>query len=130
MKEAQHRPLVYLACPYSHQDRDVRVRRFESANRAAGALMGRGLIVFSPISHTHPVAEQCELPKGWEFWEQFDRAYLGCCHSLYVLCIEGWRESVGVNAEIKIADELGLEVLWTNERGDVCDDPIFAEHAE
>lgn len=127
MEIPSNRPLAYLACPYSHPDRSVRVSRFEAANRATAALMDRGLVVFSPISHTHPVAEQCELPKGWDFWEQFDRAYLSVCHSIYVLCIDGWRESVGVTAELKIAEELGLEVWFTNERGDCCEDPIWAE---
>jgi len=104
------RTLTYLAVPYSHADPAIRAARFKAANAAAGLLMQGGAIVFSPISHTHPIAEECDLPKGWEFWHAFDRAYLACSKRVVVLCIEGWRESVGVSAEIKIAEEMGVPV--------------------
>jgi hypothetical protein len=104
------RQLTYLAVPYSHPDPAIRLARFKAANIAAGALMQQGEIVFSPISHTHPIAEECELPKGWEFWQAFDRAYLAQSRRLVVLCIDGWQESVGVSAEILIAKEMGLPV--------------------
>lgn len=106
------RLLTYLACPYSHPDASVRGDRFKEANRAAGLLMKRGDLVFSPISHTHPIAEECDLPKGWDFWQAFDRAYLSASRLLVVLCIAGWRESVGVQAEIAIARELGVPVEY------------------
>lgn len=104
------RTLTYLAVPYSHPDSDVRVMRFNAANKAAGILMRRGDVVFSPISHTHPIAEECDLPKGWEFWESFDRAYLAASRLLVILCIDGWQESTGVRAEFKIATEMGIPV--------------------
>jgi hypothetical protein len=104
-------PLVYLACPYSHPEASVRAARFRAANIAAGALMRQGLNVFSPISHTHPIAVDCELPTGFDFWEQYDRAFLSCCSALYVLKIDGWEQSKGVQTEIRIAKELGLSIL-------------------
>lgn len=104
------RKLTYLAVPYSHPDRDVRLSRFKAANIAASLLMKRGDIVFSPISHTHPIAEEADLPKGWEFWEAFDRAYLEHSRKLVILCIDGWQESVGVNAEFVIARDAGLPI--------------------
>jgi hypothetical protein len=107
-----YRTLTYLAVPYSHPDRAVRIARFVAANKAAGVLMRNGDVVFSPISHTHPIAEDCELPKGWDFWQSFDRAYLAASKRVVVLCIEGWSESVGVQAEIKIAEEMGIPVEY------------------
>lgn len=106
------RRLTYLACPYSHPERSVRVERFEAANNAAGLLMARGYLVFSPLSHTHPIAEHHDLPKGWDYWEQFDRAYLAASRLVVVLCIDGWRESKGVTAEITIAEEMGIPVHY------------------
>jgi len=108
---APEKTLVYLACPYSHYDRAVRVARFEAANRAAGKLMMRGKHVFSPISHTHPIVGACDLPLGFDFWEAFDRAFLIVCRKLYVLGLDGWDMSQGVQAEIQIARELGLPVV-------------------
>lgn len=102
--------LVYLACPYSHPDPAVRESRFQAANRVAADLMRQGAFVFSPISHTHPIALAGDLPLGWEFWEGYDRAVLAACGSMIVLTLEGWRESLGVQAEIGIALEMGIPV--------------------
>lgn len=104
------RPLTYLASPYSHPDRAVRVARFEAAARAAARLASDGEIVFCPIAMSHPMAEAGELPGEWEFWERFDRAHLSVSRRIVVLTLDGWRESVGVQAEIVIAQELGLPV--------------------
>lgn len=104
--------LVYLACPYSHPDPAVRRARFEAANRCAATLMQAGVFVFSPISHTHPIAEAGDLPLGWDFWEPYDRLLIGACGALYVLMLDGWRESRGVTAEIAIARDLGLEIEY------------------
>lgn len=49
--------LTYLACPYSHPDRDVRQRRFDQVNAAAAWLILNEQMVFSPISHSHPISE-------------------------------------------------------------------------
>ena len=103
------RPFVYLACPYSDPDPAVREARFHAANAAAGKLIHRGALVFSPISHTHPIVmAHGGLPLDWTFWERYDRAMLDHCYRIAVLKLPGWRESVGVQAEMQIAAEMGL----------------------
>lgn len=109
---APAKPLVYLACPYSHPDRNVRNARFMAANAMTAVLANKGLSVFSPISMSHPIAEQCGLPGDWKFWEKFDTDFLSCCTKIFVLMIDGWKESIGVTAEIAIATRLGLEVEY------------------
>jgi len=111
-------PLTYLACPYTHPDAEARAARFAAANRVAAVLMRRGEMVFSPISHTHPIAEAGDLPKGWDFWRAFDRAYLEHSKRVVVLCIDGWRESVGIAGELEIAAELGLPASYIDENGE------------
>lgn len=104
--------LVYLAIPYSDPDPRVRQERFEKANKAAGCLMRNGLKVFSPISHTHPIACACDLPLGWEYWESFDRLFLSISCRFYVLKLDGWKKSKGIKAETKIAEELELKIHY------------------
>lgn len=104
--------LSYLAVPYSHPDPAIRAERFHAANLAAGELIRRGHIVFSPISHTHPIAEVCDMPKGWDFWHQYDRAFIAASRLLVVLCIEGWDRSVGVAAEFEIAREVDIPIMF------------------
>ena len=102
--------LVYLATPYSDPDPQVRENRFREVNRAAAELMSQGVLVFSPISHTHPILLAGDLPKGWEYWEKFDRAMLKACCRLIVLMQPGWSTSKGVTAEIAIATQMGLPI--------------------
>lgn len=98
--------MIYLACPYSHPDPRVREYRFEAANWAAAKLMSEGHHVFSPISHSHPIA-QYGLPKNWDFWRDYDELFVKLCTRVVVLKLDGWRKSVGVMAEIALADEIG-----------------------
>ena len=103
--------MIYLASPYTHQDDAIRLFRFNEVCRAASILMLDGKHVFSPIAYTHPIA-QYGIPLGWEFWESFDRFYIGVCDELLVLMLDGWRESKGVQAEIGIAKELQKPVTY------------------
>jgi len=102
--------LVYLATPYSHDDHTVMHRRFEVVNGVAARLMKEGIHIYSPISHTHPIAVAGELPRGWDFWEKYDRAILAACCKVIVVRQDGWEQSRGVTAELAIAEELGLPV--------------------
>ncbi|GIV04148.1 MAG: hypothetical protein KatS3mg082_2703 [Nitrospiraceae bacterium] len=103
--------MIYLASPYSHPDPTVREERFHAACRAAAALLRTGHAVFSPIAHSHALARH-GLPTDWKFWEPFDREYLERCDEVVVLMLAGWRESVGVREEVRIARELGKPVRY------------------
>jgi len=106
--------MIYLASPYSHPDAAVRQQRFESACRAAAELIRRGHVVFSPIAHSHGIAQH-GLPVDWDFWEAQDRRLLAACDELWVLTLDGWRESRGVQAEIAIARAAGKPVRFVSE---------------
>ncbi len=104
---------IYLATPYStNSNATIRVARFLAVNKMAACLMNKGFLVFSPISHTHPILLAGDLPKGWEFWEEYDRTFIEWCDKVYVFMQDGWKESVGLNAEIKIAKELGKPIIY------------------
>jgi hypothetical protein len=103
--------MIYLASPYSHPDPTVREERFREACRAAAKLISLGRIVFSPIAHSHPITVH-GLPIDWRFWERFDRWQLERCDVVAVLMIDGWAASVGVQAEIRLATELGKPVSY------------------
>ncbi len=98
--------LVYVASPYSHDDPSVRQRRFELVAEFAAHLMRDGLFVYSPIAHTHPIAQH-GLPLGWDFWEKYDRVMLPRCDRMIVLTLDGWDDSKGVSAEIEIMRAAG-----------------------
>ena len=94
---------VYVACPYSDGQRSVRDARARAANEVAGLLIRAGAVVFSPISHTHEMAEQQNLPTDYAFWERQCLAFVEWCDAMVVLAVDGWQESRGVVAELRAA---------------------------
>jgi nucleoside 2-deoxyribosyltransferase len=103
--------MIYLASPYSHSDATIREQRFREACLAAAELIRNGEVVFSPIAHSHPIAAY-GLPSDWWFWERHDLQHLTRCDEIVVLTLDGWRESEGVHAEIRISKELGKQVRY------------------
>lgn len=104
------RRMVYLACPHSHPDAAVRQQRFEAVTAKAAELFRDGAWVYSPISHTHHIAQHLDGWDNWESWADYDRHMLSLCTELVVLKLPGWDDSRGVKAELRIANELGLPV--------------------
>ncbi len=102
---------VYLATPYTGTPAEQQAR-FEVVNEVAAKLMRDGFLVFSPISHTHPIALAGDLPKGWEFWKEYDLTFIEWCDELLVLMQDGWRDSAGVTAERKLAIKMGKPVNY------------------
>ncbi len=105
----RERRLIYLASPYSHPDPQVRQYRYEQVLEATRLLMLQGRHIWSPIVYTHQLAE-AGMPMEWEFWAPFDRAMLSRCQELWVLALAGWRQSRGIQEEVRMARELGLRV--------------------
>jgi hypothetical protein len=103
--------MIYLASPYSHPDAQVRTARYEAACRVTAELVSTGHVVFSPIVLGHPLV-RFGLPTDWKFWSRHDREHLGLCELLLVLALDGWKQSIGVQAEIAIARTLGLPVAY------------------
>jgi len=98
---------IYLAIPYTGQESES----FEYVNKIACKLMNQGYIVFSPISHTHPIACCGNLPKDWEFWKKQDECFIEWCDQLWVCDFGDWQTSKGVRAEIEIAKSLKKPVI-------------------
>ena len=101
---------IYLASPYSHPDAEVREARYQAACRKTAQYASKGLAVFAPIVHSHPLvpymaAEDC---MSFDLWMKMDLPLLKDAAELHVLCIEGWRTSKGVAREIEFATSLGI----------------------
>jgi len=103
--------IKYLAIPYSHINNHVEELRFEIANAISTRLMKEGEIIFSPISHTHPMVKY-GLPGDWNYWKEQDIAFLDICNELYVVMLKGWKESTGIPAEIAHMEQRGIAVQF------------------
>jgi hypothetical protein len=102
--------LVYLAVPYSHEDPAIRQQRFERVSRVAARLMMEGHLIFSPISHTHQMCIEHEMPTDWEFWQKHCLAFVSASSRMIVLKLDGWELSVGVRAEMEFASRMGIRI--------------------
>jgi hypothetical protein len=114
--------VIYLASPYTHHNADVRHERFEAACRAAAELIRQGKTVFSPVAHSHTICKY-GLPLDWLFWEKHDRHLLEQCDEVVVLMLDGWEESVGVQAEISIAYDLRKPVSFLAVNAESVENP-------
>jgi hypothetical protein len=117
------RRFAYLAVPYTHAHAVIREERYQKVNSMAAHLIALGWHIFSPISHTHSIAADNDLPLGWDYWQEYDRAILEICTHLIVYTLDGWNTSAGVRGEMAIAQELSLPILYVDQFGQVTDSP-------
>jgi hypothetical protein len=72
-------------------------------------LFAQGKQVFSPLTHNELLIELApQVPK--ENWMQFDLTILAICAELYVLKLDGWKESKGVQREIAFAKAKNIAI--------------------
>ena len=103
--------LIYLAAPYSHKDPKVEDERYRIVTEVAGILIVKtGCEVFSPITHSHPLnrgamrygdVKNARWKPTYDFWLQFDFRMLDLADWIYILKLDGWRESIGVEKELE-----------------------------
>jgi len=100
--ERPEAPLYYLATPYTKYQGGDLTAAFIAACRLTADLIAAGHNVYSPIVHCHPVAMNSGLdPLDHSLWLAVDEAMMEACDALLVAQMQGWRESYGVDQEIK-----------------------------
>lgn len=109
--------LYYLASPYTHKDIRVRKIRAERATMAAIDLLHQQVFVFAPIPYNAPWEQYDRKIRGdWKFWSKFDKAFIDRCDAVLVLTLDGWKQSVGVQAEIRYAKRQKKPILYISEQ--------------
>src|SRR5574341_679558 len=105
---------VYLASPYTPHAGESVQDRVDAACKHAAQLMVAGNCVFSPIAHSHYVAEHLhdDLRLDHEFWMGQDLAILRHAEKVVVLCLPGWQASEGVAREIATALSANIPVEY------------------
>lgn len=106
----------YLATPYSRQP--DRALAAETTARIAYHLMQSGYGIYAPIIHGHAIVEAlypAPVPADAGFWEAQNLAMMESAIGIFVACIPGWRESLGVEQEIawfRMKSRLVTFVRW------------------
>jgi len=110
--------LIYLATPYTHKDEKVMWHRERAVTIFAGYLTLKGIANYSPITQEFAVRQFVEMPYKWDFWREIDLTFIDHCDEVYVLCLEGFEESVGVNAEVSYAIDSHKPVKYVEAKVD------------
>lgn len=92
----------YLASPYTSQYSSRRTERYLTALKAMNVLMLKGIVVFGPVAHTHPLATKFRLPKDSEYWMKYDKAFVKNSIGMIMLLIDGWMDSNGMKTELEM----------------------------
>jgi len=80
--------------------------------QVAMQLLKEEIWIYSPIVHCHEMAERHKLPKDFAFWEKYNRAMLETADGLYILQLDGWELSKGLQSEIKFATKLNIPLTF------------------
>lgn len=92
--------IYYVATPYTKFSEGI-WPAYKEAARVTGGLLARGINVFSPIAHSHPLAVYGGIdPLDHQFWMNADQPYMDMCGALIVVTMPGWDKSKGVATEI------------------------------
>jgi len=95
--------LYYLASPYTHESASVMNDRANVSSIVSRQLMLEGIAHYAPISSEHHLRKFGDMPHTWTAWRNIDLAFVSRVDGILVLCIDGFRESTGVQAEIRYA---------------------------
>lgn len=112
--------MIYLASPYTGRDsywpQSIEDIRFLQALHTTAILTSRGRMVLSPIVLGHTMDQAMKssgLPRpSYEWWLAWSRELLESCDSIYVLCVDGWEDSRGVQQEIALAESLEIPIVY------------------
>lgn len=114
--------LAYLAIPYTgrYREKCPRSKRELSyliANSFTAQLMNAGELVFSPITHSHHVADYMDQHRAIDhnYWMAVAERMMVRCDRLYIIPLDGWEQSAGVQHEMKFARSLKLPIFFLYE---------------
>lgn len=104
--------LIYLATPYSRHPAGLECAH-KQACKAVAALLKKGTAAFSPIAHSHPVAEHGGLdPLDHDVWLPFDRPIMEAADELWIVQMPGWDDSYGIEQERKAFQSAGKPIKY------------------
>ena len=110
------RIIAYIAGPYGHESQAVVNQRYGQHSSATARIFENVPEVdpYSPISWTHNLQRFLSRRKvPDEVWYEFDERFLRrFADVVLVLMLDGWERSVGVKREVKLAEKLGIPVLY------------------
>lgn len=114
LKTVSKGKLYYLASPYTHKDKKIQHKRMKEISKIAGLLIKKNIYGIYPISSSHTIAEEIDMGTSFEHWAEIDYLYIEKSDGLIIANLDGWKKSVGVQAEIEHAKKINKPVYILN----------------
>lgn len=102
---------TYLASPYSGTEQEQE-ERYDEVLFVTSVLLSRGIAVYSPIVHCHPMSLAYDMPGDATFWKWFDEIMITQANCFAVLTLTKWELSKGIWAEYNYAKGLGKPIVF------------------
>lgn len=111
--------MIYLASPYSDPDPEVVELRYRLVRDLAMRLLLREeTFVFSPIMYCHRAAMEIpDTPTDALAWIKMNTYFQRQSTELWLLTLEGWKESKGVEEELKFAKLIRQNIRYVTASG-------------
>jgi hypothetical protein len=104
--------MIYIASPFSDPSPTVRVSRRNAAHDAVVRLTDARHVVFSPVVISGELVIYTIITFDSAWWYEWSMDFLRAATEVWVLCIDGWKTSKGVQDEIAEALRLGKPVKY------------------
>lgn len=114
MTNIKLRPVVYIACPYSHPDKSIVEKRVRQFSLFAASIENGGQEHAVSAVFNHLVNMYGDLPTDWEYWKSYSLTLLDKSTKMYVLKLDGWDKSVGVAGEIEYAIQANKPIIYVD----------------
>lgn len=102
LKTAAGDGFLYLATPYSRYPPGME-QAFVDAAIASAWLLRRGIYVFCPITHSHPIAVYGGISlTDHTIWLPADRPMMDAARGIVVCQMSTWDQSFGIQHEIEV----------------------------
>jgi hypothetical protein len=75
-------------------------------------LMKNFCVPLSPVVVGHNIVMKYGINAEFEYWATYCDSEIANCDEVHVLTIDGWKESTGVQAELKFAKQMGKPILY------------------
>ena len=104
--------MAYIAIPYTDPDKSVIEERVKTLCEVDARLMKQGIFTVSPVLKHLLFTHAKDLPSDWKYWEEYSYTLLSRCQVMYVVTIQGWEDSIGVQSEIAYCKEMGIKIVY------------------
>lgn len=93
--------MIYLATPYSHPSDSVKDVRYHQIEKFTLDRVKNGYYIFSPILMYHHAHMRNLCAGDAETWRAYNEDFMRKADMMWVLKMEGWKTSKGVQSEIR-----------------------------